>query len=249
MIRKLVLAAGLILTGTASWWLAKACAPDFLVAVFSYVRHPDLPRTAFIDGRLGVLQPTFARSYLVIAYRYLNGIGLNTREREQARDYYKDRQTGFWDHTGTDWAAEWRRVRSTIRNPPAPAATLITRGQLAYDPETHSFALNCAEDAFRTAVHTLEARRRQFGAGSTVFRSWMQSQDSVFENCIGEGPKTPEAAPAGFPALIRADRAYQIAAAHFYARQYDAALDGFRRIANDRNSPWSAISRYLVVRT
>jgi hypothetical protein len=59
----------LALAAAVGWQVSKACAPDFIKAVFSYARHPDLHRTGFIDGRLGVLQPTFARSYLVIAYR------------------------------------------------------------------------------------------------------------------------------------------------------------------------------------
>jgi hypothetical protein len=80
--RRILLASAFALLAATGWRLAQACAPNFLRAVFSYARHPDLPRTEFIDGRLGVLQPTFARSYLVIAYRYLNGIGMNPRERE-----------------------------------------------------------------------------------------------------------------------------------------------------------------------
>src|SRR5580704_9461363 len=106
------LAAALACFALTGWWLAKACAPDFLVAVFSYYRHPDLPRTEFIDGRLGVLQPSFARSYLIVAYRYLNGVGLSAGEREQARDYYKDRATRDWDGTGTDWSSAWQYARA-----------------------------------------------------------------------------------------------------------------------------------------
>jgi hypothetical protein len=118
-----LMAASLI---PAGWWLARACAPDFLVAVFSYYRHPDLPRTEFIDGRLGVLQPSFARSYLIVAYRYLNGVGLSAGEREQARDYYKDRATRDWDGTGTDWASAWQYARARIQSPKAPKVRLIT---------------------------------------------------------------------------------------------------------------------------
>ena len=239
-----------VVVASAGWRVARGCAPDFFRAVFSYVRHPDLPRTEFIDGRLGVLQPTFARSYLVIAYRYLNGIGMNPREREQARDYYKDRVTGWWDHLGNDWPAQWRAARSQIKSPPAPRTTsLITGGQLAYNPENHAFELNCAEDAFRVATHTLDSRRARFGTGSPAFRSWIGAQDTVFRNCEMEKPEIPQEASADLPALIRADRAYQIAAAHFYAGEYQEALDRFRRIGQDGSSPWSAISRYLAVRT
>ena len=241
--------AAFSLLASAGWWLVQACAPDFLVAVFSYHRHPDFPRTEFIDGRLGVLQPTFARSYLVIAYRYLNGIGLNPREREQARDYYKDRGTKPWDHTGTDWAAQWRNLRSRIKSPPAPPTRLITGGTLAYDPETHSFWLNCADDAFRIASQTLDARRRQFGVGSPPFRAWIEAQDQVFANCDGTTRAIPSPAAPDLPPLIRADRDYQIAAAHFYAGDDDLAIEGFRRISQDASSPWSTIARYLVART
>jgi hypothetical protein len=245
----MVLAFAFILLAATGWRLAQACAPDFCRAVFSYARHPDLPRTEFIDGRLGVLQPTFARSYLVIAYRYLNGIGMNAKEREQVRDYYKDRGTGSWDHMGADWPAQWWVARSRIKSPPAPTTPLITGGQLAYDAETHSFALNCAEDAFRVAIHTLEERCGRFGVASPAFRSWLGAQDTVFANCKGGRAEIPPAASADLPPLIRADREYQIAAAHFYARNYPAALDRFRRIGLDASSPWSAISRYLVMRT
>lgn len=247
--KRILLTVTLVVLAAAGWRFAKACAPDFYRAVFSYVRHPDLPRSGFIDGRLGILQPTFARSYLVIAYRYLNGVGMNPREREQARDYYKDRATDSWDHTGTDWPARWRAVRSQIKSPPAPQTSLITGGQLAYDPETHSFALNCAEDAFRVAVHTLDARRSRFGVASQAFRSWIGAQDLVFQNCDRNKPKTPQEASVDLPPLIRADREYQIGAADFYAGKYQAALDRFRRIGQDSSSPWSTLSRYLVVRT
>jgi hypothetical protein len=247
--RRAVLALTLALFAAAGWRLAKACAPEFFRAVFSYARHPDFPRSEFVDGRLGVLQPTLARSYLVIAYRYLNGTGLNPREREQARDYYKDRNTSSWDHTGTNWPERWRAVRSQIKSPPAPKTSLITGGQLAYDSETQSFALNCAEDAFRVAAHTLEARRAQFGVASPAFRSWAGAQDTVFRNCDSQKAEIPPDAPANLPPLIRMDRDYQIAAANFYAGDYAAALERFRRIGRDGSSPWNGISRYLVVRT
>ena len=237
------------LLAAAGWQIARACAPEFFRAVFTYARHPDLPRTEFVDGRLGVLQPTFARSYLVIAYRYLNGIGMNPAEREQARDYYKDRETNSWDHIGVDWPARWRSIRSQIKSPIAPPSSLITGGQLAYDPETHTFALNCAEDAFRIAIHTLEARRSRFGPSSNAFRSWLTAQDMVFQNCERAQLQIPPPASPALPPLIRADRDYQIAAAHFYAGDYSDALETFRRIGRDSTSPWQNISRYLVVRT
>ena len=47
---------------------------------------------------------------------------------------------------------------------------------------------------------------------------------------------------------MRADRAYQIAAANFYAANFDEALKGFAAIAADANSPWQRNAVYLVAR-
>jgi hypothetical protein len=58
----------------------------------------------------------------------------------------------------------------------------------------------------------------------------------------------PEAAPAGADALTRADRAYQTAAAYFYAMRYDEAAARFREIAADSASPWRAYGHYLAGR-
>jgi hypothetical protein len=91
--RRLLLAAGLVSLAAAGWRIAEACAPDFFRAVFSYARHPDLPRTEFINGRLGVFQPTFARSYLVIAYRYLTGVGMNAGDASRRAITTKTVQT------------------------------------------------------------------------------------------------------------------------------------------------------------
>jgi hypothetical protein len=47
---------------------------------------------------------------------------------------------------------------------------------------------------------------------------------------------------------MRADRAYQIASAKFYADQYDAARQDFQTIAADPTSPWHTIAPYLAAR-
>src|SRR5262249_39790490 len=78
----------------------------------------------------------------------------------------------------------------------------------------------------------------------------------VFENCSGGSgfppqPKEaviPAAAHAQDPAEIRADRAYQIAAAHFYASDLDAAQTAFEAIAQDASSPYHELAEYLIAR-
>ena len=224
-----------------------ACAPAFPRAVFTYARHPDFPRTAYLSGKLGVFERSYARSYLVLAYRYLNGPTLSSIEREQVREYWKDRLSGSWDHTATFWLERWEKAR--LRVPGAPKHAAIT-GQERYrfDDGTNSFFMNCAEDAYRTAYQTILARGNRFGFRSIAVRSWLDAQDAVFAHCNGQGPFPGTASPT-LPAVIRADREYQIAAANLYAERYKDAIAGFRKIATDGSSPWTRMAPYLVVRS
>src|SRR6185369_13177322 len=66
-------------------------------------------------------------------------------------------------------------------------------------------------------------------------------------NCR-EGANMPEAAPADLDKLIRVDRAYQIAAAHFYAAQFTEAANDFDTIARDSASPWHEVAPYQAAR-
>src|SRR5260370_18110037 len=50
---------------------SQACGPFFTDAIFVYTKHPDFPLERFARGQLGVLRPTYARSYLFAAYRNL----------------------------------------------------------------------------------------------------------------------------------------------------------------------------------
>jgi hypothetical protein len=228
--------------------IAIACAPQFPRAVFVYARHPDFPRTEYLAGKLGVFQPSYARSYLVIAYRYLNGVPLSAVEREQVRDYWKDRETGSWDKTAISWVDKWEEARTRVPAAPRHQERRATQGKYQFDALNSAFFLNCAEDAYRNAYQTLEARGAQFGFRSAAVRSWRDAQDAVFGNC-DDKTAMPQPAGAELPAIIRADREYQIAAANFYAGHYAEAEAQFRRIAATPASPWSKIAPYLVART
>jgi hypothetical protein len=75
----------------------------------------------------------------------------------------------------------------------------------------------------------------------------LQAQDKVFANCSG-GETIPEVA-ASSSQIIRADRAYQIAAAKFYATKFDEARADFEKIASDSSSPWHETAKYLIARS
>ena len=100
--------------------------------------------------------------------------------------------------------------------------------------------VNCAGDAFQNAVRTLDDRAAKFGLESGNLREWVSAQDQVFANCSAEAHVIPASLSSG-DALLRADRVYQIAAAHFYARDFDEAAAGFDAISTDKSSPWAGV--------
>lgn len=234
-----------------------ACGPFFRGAIFSYSRHPDFPLESFAAGNLGILQPTYARSYLVVAYRHLAGVGLDADEQEAVVDLWRERlgmdekendREGQRPRTDDSWFAARKMVPAVPKSSPLEP----TRNFTAYQ----SF-LNCTAGAFANAGATLQARIKEFGAGNPALQEWVRAQDAVFSNCSGPAlatgddisqPSIPEPAPASFPALLRADRAYQIASANFYAGRFDAAQSQFSAITADAGSPWKTMASYLVAR-
>ncbi|MDY7226834.1 hypothetical protein [Hyalangium rubrum] len=136
----------------------------------------------------------------------------------------------------------WTEARQKVPVPP-PEGTLGTEVELA-----DTWFFNCLTGAFEMAAMTLEERIAKFGANSPEVAGWVRAQDAVFQNCSGETRVLPEPAPAEAPPLVRADRAYQTAAALFYAREYEEAVRHLDAIAQDKGSPWSGWARLVAVR-
>ena len=245
-------ALALLLLLVGAYYAVRACEIDFAVATFTFKRHPDFPRTQFLSGRLGVVQPTYARTYLYLAYRQLKGWPFNAAEREQVRSYWQDRGTSDWDALTVDWLAAWLRARKRIPGagpePPSLVGSVDVTGPKRYQSATFEWQADCVEDAFRTATATLADRKARFGADSPWVRDWLAAQDKVFGHCFENNNAIPAAPAPNMPAVFRADRAYQIAAAHFYSGNYDTAAGEFRRISLDKNSQWRLLSSYLVAR-
>lgn len=222
-----------------------SCGPFIPQAVFTLSRMPENASNGFARGQFGVLQPGYTRFYLVIAYRYLAGIGLNDAERKALLG------------PGPQWESQW-----SARQPPAVDRWLSARAKVAEaGPPTKidvfkqikqqgyfSYYLNCGSSAFDTAVATLENRAQKFGAASPEVKTWVAAQDQVFANCSG-APSIPALLDSGANPLARADREYQIAAANFYAGDLERAKELFGGIAGNRASPWSTIAPYMVART
>lgn len=222
------------------------CAPVGPEIIFVHSVHPDFPLDRYANGDLGVLNPGFARSYLVVAYRHLTGVGVSPQESKALASLWRERlmldEDDQLDRAVDEWLAERTKI-SAAGAPPKIDSYLNELGRNHYMSIT-----NCQTDAFQTAARTLRQRSQQFGPTNAGLIAWTQTQDQVFGNCSG-GETIPTAAPANAQSLERADRAYQIAAAHFYARKFDEAAHLFSEIAKDNASPWRKTATLLVARS
>lgn len=223
--------------------------------------HPDLPLTGVASGDVGVVLRTWGwrRGTLVAAYRAFTRAPLDAAERAGYLRYVvaSHRQLA---PALLDPAATARPPQDDGSVEPDPAPYVDARTAAGFGPWTgltggNGWSLhgrwvnNCLDDAFRSAADALRARLERYGAGSPALLQWVEGQDAVFSNC-GETPgRTPPELPPDAPAELRRDRAYQIAAADFYAGRYNDAERRFRAIAADPASTWRPLARYLVLRT
>ena len=225
-----------------------ACGPFSMEAVFVFKVHPVYPLENYARGELGIIQPSYARSYLYVAFRYLNSVPITPAEQKAVTELWKERleETEATSESGEPWIKSWLEARQKVAGLPEPPKIDVFRHR--EKPNEYDTFLNCPKDAFDTAISTLNARFNRSGVDPSSLQMWVQAQDKVFSNC-GEGQNIPAILPANADQVARADRDYQIAAANFYATKFDAAQQGFESIAADASSPWHALSAYLLART
>ena len=211
--------------------LVQSCGPFIESALFTTyeVAYPG----AFASGELGVLRPAYTHSNLLMVYRTLSGIPLDTNESPAPA----------WSNIPPDSAKPWLDARNQLPGV-TPIPKIETDNKVPAD-EFESYA-NCLPPSFANAVDTLNKRVASWGASSPQLTEWLRGQDAVFENCSG-GSVIPGRIPQA-EALLAADREYQIAAAEFYSGQFEKAEADFDRIAADTASPWHDISAYVAAR-
>lgn len=248
----------------------EACGPFFEPDVFVSTTHPD-DLAAFGKGQLGILQAGFDSNEYAVAYRYLNGGKLSDAEirayvppppspSQPVQDWSKmpayelipleaAQAAARQAQIPAQPAGRWLLARAKYLPPLAPAVQAQSfpvdyGGNIVFD-ESY---LNCPDPAFITATLTLTKRAATWGAQSPYLADWIHGQDAVFSYCAGKSAAPPALAPSDSPALLKADRAYQIASATFYAKQFDEAANQFAAIAADQSSPWAPWGQYLAAR-
>lgn len=226
----------------------EACASDYeRVDVIDWA--PDADPSAYVSGRLGLLNPNFKTSALVVAYRWLSGVGLDAEEAQSARWVTLPFAANApWVPT-IEGIEVWRLAHREVLGTEAPvqnAGYLRTTDYAAAD--------NCLAAAFEKAAEVLRARAREHGVSAEV-RAWGASQDAVFANCernhsdVASGFTPLPALVSGAPAWLAKDYAYQVAAANFYAERYADAERMFLQISADSDSPWAPYGAYLAARS
>ena len=224
---------------------ASACGPFSMEAIFVFTAHPAYPLDKFASGEIGVVQPSYARSYLYVSYRYLMNAPLSPAEQKALTELWNERLNSGSDLGEDGWIKNWLDARQKVAGLPEPPKISVYRNR--EKPNEYESFVNCTKDSFDTAVATLNERIKKYGPESPVIRSWIEAQDQVFANC-SEGKNLPAAITVD-DALLRADRNYQIAAANFYSTNFEDARKAFDAIAADAASPWKPLAPYLSART
>jgi len=227
---------------------SQSCGPFPYDAEFVYVLGP--PDTLLYNqGKLGIVQPTYYRRNLIVAYRYFSGAPLTKEEIADVsptpQQPVPSAQRPRFDFGTSPGAAQWLEARNAVPGV-QPAKGLDSDRHVPGQNSWQSYP-DCLEDAFTTAAATLRARIGKWGAASAEVTEWVRGQDLVFQNCK-EGFHLPADLQPGSDPLLVADRHYQVAAAEFYAEKFADAERDFRAIGNDAASPWRDRAPYLVAR-
>lgn len=213
-------------------------------AIFVFEQHPDLPFDDVASGKLGVIQPSWARAHLYAAYRSMESALFTPGEQQAYLNYLQGRLGRQPRSTGGP--ERWSELRGSLGFPSQASGGARALGMSS----DFTYSLLCVDDAFELAAETLQARIDRFGADSAEVQEWLKGQDQVFAICSDrELQELPPPAPAGIDPLIRADRAYQTAAALFYTGRFDEARSAFRRIEQDSASPWRVWGPYMAGRS
>ncbi|HEY9871783.1 MAG TPA: hypothetical protein V6D08_21700 [Candidatus Obscuribacterales bacterium] len=153
-----------------------------LETLFSYSNHPDFPLRQYAAGQLGIIRSTYARSYLVVAYRYLIGKPLTPEEQSSLVSLWNYRMTTVYDDDCPTGADQWLLARKAI-----PGATRIDRiatARAVVSSEPWQTYCNCQSSAFQAAATRLKDYITRYGAASQAVKDWLQAQDAVFSSCL-----------------------------------------------------------------
>lgn len=224
----------------------------------------DIPLNLYDRGDLGVVLATYPRVYLYPAWRAIalgrNGL-LEAPTASGGAGRAVGRYVDGWvniDDPNTSvgrWIANSNAVLGAKR---LPIKNVI------FSSDVSGF-VNCPEAAFQFATETLTRLLQRSDSNPQRMSTWIQGQDAVFALCsqqrgkptlepgsprnVGTGINVPEALPASEPLHWRQLREYQIAAAYFYAGNFDESASRFARIGATSGHAMQDWGAYLSLRS
>ncbi|HEY3743729.1 MAG TPA: hypothetical protein VGL53_27985, partial [Bryobacteraceae bacterium] len=242
----LAIAAGLLITFPSA---LDSCAIAPPAPIFETVKRPADVSGEFLRGRLGVVRTSWEPIYLIGAFRILSGRPLTKVEMDALYPPTPDRDDRYYGARAgiRDQTQAWESRRQGLSNEPAKHVAVQPYKRSDAKGYVSAF-LNCNADAFETAGATLQALQEEWGPRDPKILAWVFAQDQVFRNCSSMSPTIPDPAGPAMDPLLAAHRRYQIAAAQFYAGEFQKAADGFLAIAKETDSPWRTIAPYLAAR-
>ena len=191
----IVVLASALLLSPPLWSWSGASGVHSVIALFESHVHPDLPFDQFAAGRLGIIKPTWDRSYLYVAYRYLSGPGFDASEQKAMVSLWDDwlglgaagvAQSPQDQQNPVKVASEWIAARNKIPGvDPIEDIDVDREAPAEYGSFDYT---NCNKSSFHTAAATLETMNGKFGLSSPQVMQWVDAQDQVFNNCSGTPP-------------------------------------------------------------
>ena len=221
----------LLFAGVAALWRLHACGPSWSQAFFVDPGILDVPHERLLRGEWGILRPGLPFEDLLTIYRQLNGLEqphLDEKIKQEQEDRSVPEKSG------------WQELRAKILGD-----TPLPQVEDTFETKEYVTVIRVSLAARKSATATLAGLIREHGVSDPVVKDWVLAQDLVFSSSPGK-PQHPQ--PVKTPAWLVPQRRYQIAAAHFYASEWDDARAAFQEIGQDSSNPWKPWSRYLVAR-
>ncbi len=225
---------------------AKACAPDLAYSILINGNHPDSPLKLYAGGNLGVVQPGWAKSYLVVAYRYLDAKPLSKIEQDSIINLWHYRiQNGsrFTSMNVIDDRHTYLELRAK-----AIGADPKKNADLSWNMDRFWSQHDIGDSSMSQARQTLSSLLQKYKPLSPQVKEWVQVQDGLYGLQKQEKIVVPAELPKTADSTLQDYRNYQIAAANFYLHNYDKATAKFEQIAAKPNSPLKDIASYMVLR-
>ncbi len=217
---------------------------------YSWSLHPVEPIHKYVSGNLGMFLPSYARIYLVLAYRYLIQKPLSQEEIKVASNLINARlDSSYIDTTKISQAIikPWLDLRSTVGGfNKAKLPDFDTIASLEND--YYAQICNIQQPAINQACNTLKELIQKYGITNAQVKDWITAQDIVFSNTANpKKAKIPSPLNNCTDNFLIDARNYQIACANFYAGNYDIATRQFDQLA--QSPTYSALAKYLAVRS